>query len=130
MSDVCSSELSTVTAGAHSVGETAGTSTSLGDYTTSISCNDPLSTSGTGTSLAVNVASNQNIICTITNTRSPGTLTVVKHVVSSANPETGKFNLQIDGSTAGTGANDGDAGTTDAPTVTAGAHHRHGHRPN
>ena len=60
-------------------------------------------------------------VCTITNTRKLiTTLTVIKTLVPSADP--GKFNLQIDGSTAGTGANVGNGGTTGAVVVTPGAH--------
>jgi hypothetical protein len=68
----------------------------------------------------VTLASDQNIVCTITNTRQTGTLTVNK-VLSPAN-DPGRFNLQIDGATAGTGANVGNGGTTGAIPLVTGAH--------
>jgi uncharacterized repeat protein (TIGR01451 family) len=70
-----------VTAGNNTVGETAGTATSLANYTSSISCANMNGTgsvvaSGIGTSLMVNVAEGSDIVCTITNTRiTPPTLT-------------------------------------------------------
>src|SRR5262249_60960009 len=57
-----------------------------------------------------------NIVCTISNTRNNGTLTVVKSLSPSGDP--GLFNLQIDGATAGTGANVGNAGSTGANSTT------------
>jgi uncharacterized repeat protein (TIGR01451 family) len=100
------------TVGAHSVDETAGTGTSLSDYT-----------SATGGDCAANgsitLTAGQNAVCTITNTRKP-TLTVNK-VCAPAN-DAGKFNLQIDGSTAGTGANAACGGTTGAVLSSVGAH--------
>ena len=99
--------------GPHLVGETAGTGTSLSDYTTVISGDcDP----ATGT---VTVAAGDNKVCTITNTRKPR-LTVNKVLVPAIDP--GLFNLQIDGSTAGTGANVGNGGTTGAVVSTLGGH--------
>ena len=47
-------------------------------------------------------------------------LEVVKDLSPASDP--GKFNLQIDGSTAGTGANVGDGGTTGEVTVNPGSH--------
>ena len=47
-------------------------------------------------------------------------LEVVKDLNPASDP--GKFNLQIDGATAGTGANVGDAGTTGEMTVNPGSH--------
>ncbi len=61
-----------VAAGSRSVGETAGTSTSLSNYTSGISCVDGLGNgvaSGSGTSISVSVAAGANIVCTITNSR-------------------------------------------------------------
>ena len=103
-----------VVAGAHTVGETAGTATSLADYTTVIA-GDCLPNG------SVTVADGDNKVCTITNTRKLiTTLTVIKTLVPSSDP--GKFNLQIDGSTAGTGGNVGNSGTTGAVVVTPGVH--------
>jgi len=99
-----------VTVGAHTVGETAGTGTSVGDYTTVI---------GGDCDAAGNVslAAGDNKSCTITNTRKPK-LTVTKILVPSN--DTGKFNLQIDGVTEA--ANVGNNGSTGAKFVTIGAH--------
>src|SRR4029079_2788026 len=111
----------TVTPGVHTVGETAGTGTSLANYTSSISCDDDAATSSTDSGpLNVTVNSNDDITCTITNTRNGGKLTVVKDLSPAADP--GLFNLQIDGSTPASGANVGDGGTTGAQTVTPGVH--------
>src|SRR4029079_2239902 len=111
----------TVTPGVHTVGETAGTGTSLANYTSSISCDDDAATSSTDSGpLNVTVNSNDDITCTITNTRNTGKLTVVKDLSPAADP--GLFNLQIDGSTPASGANVGDGGTTGAQTVTPGVH--------
>jgi uncharacterized repeat protein (TIGR01451 family) len=50
------------------------------------------------------------------------TITVNKVVVTSQNSDSGLFNLQIDGQTAGTGGNVGNGGTTGAIEVTPGSH--------
>ena len=80
----------TVNTGTHSVGETAGTATSLGDYVSSIECRDEdgegdvvTSASGSGP-LDVEVAEDDDIVCTITNKRK-ATVTVIK----DARPEDG-----------------------------------------
>ncbi len=69
----------------HTVGETAGTGTSLGNYTSSIVCKDlngtgstVASSSNSGT-LTVPVLDEQDIVCTITNTRiNNGSITIIK----------------------------------------------------
>ncbi|HEX6717307.1 MAG TPA: hypothetical protein VF088_09350 [Pyrinomonadaceae bacterium] len=99
-----------VTIGSHSVGETAGTGTSLSDYTTVIG--GDCATNG-----SVSLAAGDNKTCTITNTRKPK-LTVTKILVPSN--DVGLFNLQIDGVTQA--ANVGDGGTTGAQFVTIGSH--------
>ena len=58
--------------------------------------------------------------CVFHNRRQTGTLTINDVLAPSSDP--GLFNLQIDGSTAGTGADVGDAGTTGAITVSSGSH--------
>jgi len=69
----------TVLTGAHSVGELAGTNSVLTDYNSSISCSN--GQNGTGTSLAgVNVKKDDSVVCTITNTRKTGTVTLEKIV--------------------------------------------------
>ncbi|HEX6539924.1 MAG TPA: hypothetical protein VF155_12175, partial [Candidatus Dormibacteraeota bacterium] len=112
----------TVTPGSHTVSEAAAStsSTALTDYTTSISCNDTAGTHGSGTSLAVTVHSNDNITCTITNTRNNGSLTVVKSLSPTTDP--GKFDLQIGGTTAGTGGDVGNNGTTGAISEAPGTY--------
>src|SRR5439155_621668 len=68
----------TVSPATHSVGETAGTASSLGDYTSAIECR---SANGAGEVLAsgsdsgplnVSVAEGADVVCTITNTRKVG----------------------------------------------------------
>ena len=107
----------TVETGSHTFGESAGTSTSLADYTTTKACVDD-SGPVTFTEWSVNVAYNQHVVCTITNTRKTGTLTVVKDL--SPSTDLGLFNLSIDGSVKV--SNVGDNGTTGAVTVNTGSH--------
>ena len=71
-----------------------------------------------GSNIAVGLG--ESATCTITNTAIAPTLTVNKVLVPAE--DSGKFNLQIDGNTAGTGANVGNGGTTGAVPVTVGAH--------
>jgi hypothetical protein len=75
-----------VTAASHTVGEIAGTGTSLSSYSSTIVCKD-LNGSGTtvasGTNsgpLTVTVAEGDDIVCTITNTLLNGTIAVHKDV--------------------------------------------------
>jgi hypothetical protein len=98
--------------GSHTVSETAGTGTNLNDYTSVIG--GDCATDGT-----VSLAAGQNKTCTITNTRK-ATLTVNKVCVPTSDP--GKFNLRIDGSNAGTGADASCGGTTGAVVVSAASH--------
>jgi fimbrial isopeptide formation D2 family protein/uncharacterized repeat protein (TIGR01451 family) len=76
-------------AGSYAVAETADGETSLANYTPSISCidtakqNAPVAaTQGQGASWSVNVTDASDIVCTITNTRKTGTLTVTKVVTN------------------------------------------------
>ncbi len=94
----------TVNAGTYSVTEPAAT----GYATTYDNCSDVIIPNG-GTAT-----------CTITNNDIAPTLTVIKHIAPTS--DTGLFNLRIDGSTAGTGGNVGDDGTTGAIPLIAGAH--------
>lgn len=66
------------------------------------------------------VALGESKTCTLTNSDISPTLTVNKVLIPSN--DSGLFNLQIDNSTAGTGANVGDGGTTGAVDVNAGSH--------
>lgn len=93
----------TVTAGTYSVSEAA----LAGWTTTSNTCSN------------IQITASGSASCTITNTKQ-ATLTVKK--VLSPSADTGLFNLQIDNTTAGTGANVGNGGTTGAVVVTPGQH--------
>ena len=95
--------------GTHTVGETAGTATTLADYTKSIVCRG---NNGTGSVVAqtsgdnagpldVPVGFTDDIVCTITNSRETGKLEVVKDLNPTNDP--GRFNLQIDGNTTPSG---------------------------
>src|SRR5205807_1995963 len=111
-------------AGSHSYDETAGTNTSLSDYTISSQiCKDAqgntVTQSPTGT-LTIN--DGDAITCTITNHRKTGTLTIKKHIDSALANESGKFNLQIDGVTDLLAMNVGDGGSTSTQTLPAGNH--------
>ncbi len=74
----------------HTVGETAGTNTTFTDYSSSISCVDrglqtfnggtPLTFVGAGP-LSVPVDKDDDVVCTITNTRKIGSIEVIKNVV-------------------------------------------------
>ena len=68
----------------------------------------------------MNVTSNADIVCTITNTRETGKLEVVKDLNPSGDP--GQFNLQIDGNTDRRRVNVGDGGTTGEQTLNTGTH--------
>src|SRR5204862_2636611 len=76
----------TLNTGTYSVGETAGTSTSLADYQKAISCvatanGDAAAGSTSGDSagpLNVSVTTGSDIVCTITYTRETGKLQVLK----------------------------------------------------
>ena len=105
----------TVGVGNHSVGETAGTGTDLGDYTATTSCTAtggaPFDTDGT-----VTVGAGEAWVCTITNTRNTGSIEVVKDFVGTA----GLVDLLVDASTEVSDV--GDGGTTGAVTVNTGDH--------
>ncbi|HYK19534.1 MAG TPA: hypothetical protein VEV42_02295, partial [Pyrinomonadaceae bacterium] len=66
------------------------------------------------------IANGQTKTCTVTNNDISPTLRVIKDLVPDN--DTGHFNLTIDGTTAGTGANVGDGGTTGFVPVVAGNH--------
>jgi len=101
----------TVSVGAHTVGEIAGTGTNLSNYTTVIG--GDCASDG-----SITLAVGDQKTCTITNTLKGTTLTVNK--VLSPTDDPGKFDLQIDSVTKAT--NQGNGGTTGAITVSAGAH--------
>src|SRR5205085_1557585 len=101
-----------VTISGHTVAETAGTGTNLANYTTVIG--GDCAADG-----AVTVTAGQDADCTIANT-CKATLTVNK--VCNPTNASGKFNLQIDGANAGTGANAACGGTTGALVSTVAKH--------
>lgn len=77
-----------VNAGDHTVGETAGTATSLSNYSTSIVCKDlngsgaTVASSSNAGPLTVSVAEGDDIVCTITNTRvNNASLTIIKNAI-------------------------------------------------
>ena len=116
----------TVKAGTYWFAEAPGANTNLSDYVSTYTCVDtngkaqnlPTNAAYTG-SFSVPVDTGQDIVCTITNARTPQ-LKVNKVLAPASDP--GKFNLTIDGSTAGTGGNVGNDGTTGFVNVTAGQH--------
>jgi hypothetical protein len=105
------SQLETI--GAHTVGETQGTGTLLSNYNTPVIGGDCASNG------AITLVAGQNAVCTITNTRKPH-LTVNK--ICAPTTDGGKFNLQIDAATVGTGGDALCGGTTGSQLETIGAH--------
>ncbi|MCW2958245.1 MAG: hypothetical protein JWP18_1048, partial [Solirubrobacterales bacterium] len=110
-----------VDTGNHSVGETAGTGTSLGDYASTVKCVDGQTTvvpATSGTSLAsVPIGDGDAVICTITHTRKTGTITMTKKLVPSTDP--GLFDLTVDGQVVKHDATDNSTATI---TVDTGDH--------
>jgi hypothetical protein len=107
----------TVPAGTHTVGESAGTGTSLSDYGSSLMCtNSKGGTTDNDGSLYV--ANGDAWECVITNTRKTGTIKVTK-VLSPAS-DGGKFNLLVGGQVKA--PNVGDGGTTGVLSVNTGAY--------
>jgi hypothetical protein len=108
-----------VTTGNHSVGETAGTGTSLADYAASTSCIDkahPATPADTDGNVAVGKGDQWE--CVITNTRKTATIKVTKVLAPAT--DTGVFNLLVDGQAKAT--NVGNGGTTGVQTVLPGTH--------
>jgi hypothetical protein len=106
----------TLPIGQYTVSEQAGVNTSLDDYTAVIS--GDCAANG-----VITLTAGQTATCTITNTRKPAsatTITVEKNCVPA--DDSGRFNLMIDGRTAGNGANVGCGGSTGAVTVQPGLH--------
>ena len=104
----------TLPIGAYTVSEQSGTNTTLADYTAVIG--GDCSSNGSITLIA-----GQTATCTITNTRNPPpptTITVDKACLPAS--DSGRFNLTIDGHTAGTGADIGCGGSTGAVVVQPG----------
>ena len=108
----------TVTTGAHTVGESAGTGTSLANYDATTSCVDKAHGGPADTDGNVQVDKGDQWECVITNTRKIGTIKVTKELAPAT--DSGKFNLLIDGQAKATDV--GDGGTTGVQTVLPGTH--------
>jgi hypothetical protein len=103
-----------VAPGDYTVSEAGANGTDLSKYDKSIECKDgdTVVESGTGASLAgVTVDSNRAIVCTITNERRNGSLTVVKDLVPAA--DGGRFDLKVGDDVVKAAAGDGDQGDKD-----------------
>lgn len=78
------SEITVLTTSQHTVSEVAGTDTTLADYSSTYSCNNSLS--GSGTSVGpFSVTKDQTVVCTFTNTRNTGSVKVNKLVDTDGN---------------------------------------------
>ena len=100
-----------VAPGDYTVSEDGANGTDLTKYTKSIACvtNGQASESGNGASLGgVTVDSNDTVVCTITNTRREGSITVIKDLVPST--DDGRFDLKVDSTVVKAAAGDGDSG--------------------
>jgi len=98
----------------YTVSELGGAGTSLAKYDSAIVCKDGADTvaSGPGTSLSgVPVVEGHNVICTFTNTRRKGSLTVVKELKPS--DDAGRFDLKVGDDVVKAAAGDGDQGSKD-----------------
>src|SRR4051794_14182285 len=95
------------------VAETAWTGPSLADYFAPV-FGGQCASDGT-----VSLAAGENKVCTITNTRRP-TRSEERRVGKES--KSGLFNLRIDGSAPGTGANAACGGTTGAVPIALGSH--------
>ena len=101
-----------VAPGDYTISEDGANGTDLTDYTKSIACttNGQASESGNGASLGgVTVDSNDTVVCTITNTRREGSITVVKDLVPAS--DAGRFDLKVDSTVVKAAAGDGDQGS-------------------
>ncbi|MCX6388319.1 MAG: VWA domain-containing protein [Solirubrobacterales bacterium] len=108
----------TLNTGKYTVSEAAGSVGNLADYTSSILCKDGDTTvaSADATTVDVTVTDGSKIVCTVTNTRKTGGLTITKSL--SPNTDPGLFDLKLDGTTKKTDATDG--GTTGGLTLNTG----------
>jgi uncharacterized repeat protein (TIGR01451 family) len=90
----------TVWAGDHTASEAAGTATDLANYSSTYSCSN--GQEGTGISISdITVSAGDHIVCTFTNTRNTGTITVIKQVVNDngGTAAVSDFNLYVNGDT-------------------------------
>ncbi|MEX2611956.1 MAG: hypothetical protein WD380_00135, partial [Gaiellaceae bacterium] len=88
-----------VAAGAVTVSETAGTSTSLSSYNSKVQCDSDKGSTNPGTSHGFTANYGDRVTCTITNTRK-ATLTVIKHVINDngGSKSASNFPIQVTGS--------------------------------
>jgi hypothetical protein len=119
-----------VVGGTYQISETAGTNTSLSNYTTTVACKDKSddsaitvsspSLSGSTRSGNVPVAVDQDVLCTFTNTLITGKIELVKDFDSNS-PSSARANLFIktsdNSTTVDSEANAADNGTTGENTV-------------
>src|SRR2546423_11474179 len=102
------------------VGETAGSSTSLSDYEASISCDNTASSNNSGPLSVGTLQAGDQATCTITNKRKPQ-VKVLKALDPTS--DQGKFNLKIDSQTYDNGgAGYGDGGNTRFVNVSTTSH--------
>jgi hypothetical protein len=115
-----------VTAGDYTVSEQAGTDTNLDDYSSSITCRvgtDIVAGPTAGTTIEAPVGDDEDVVCTITNTRETGRLTVVKDIQGDSGDDS--FDLLIGTDTVvdngGDGASFSDTVNTGTYTVSEAA---------
>ena len=113
-----------VVPGAYAVSEAAGTGTDLGKYAQALQCR---AGGGTGAVVpspggVVSVDSNDDVVCTITNTRKPGQIEVRKDLRPDADP--GRFTLSITGpgGPVASAPDQGNGGTTGKQSVAPGTY--------
>ena len=87
--------------GSYDVGELAASGTNLANYDTSTDCTDTATgnsvASGTGHStVSVTLVSEQNVVCTITNTRAVGKITVNKSIAGDPVGTSRQFSFDVD----------------------------------
>ena len=93
-----------VAPGTYTVSETGA---HLAKYASSVACDN--GASGDGTSLAVTVDSNETVTCTITNSRKPGEIKVVKQLLPAG--DGGTFDLKVGDDVVAAGVGDGGNGS-------------------
>lgn len=120
-------------AGNHTVGETAGTSTSLAGYSTTIVCKDLNGTGAivaqaTNTSVSVPLVDDADVICTVTNTAA-GSITIVKDAIANSLQDfgftttgTGVSNFTLDDDSGVAGADVTNANTKVFNNISAGTY--------
>ena len=109
----------TVPTGSYDLSEAAGSGTDLADYGTTFACTgNATAATGSGTAWSVEVAEDETVVCTFTNTRASGSLELKKALDPSDDP--GLFDLTIAG--VATATDVGDGGSTGPQTVPTGSY--------